>query len=456
MLQAEIAERTQLAEQIRQHAQRVSAQAEFARVLAEVGVELQPLFDTLTRYVGRLMGDTATVALLSEDRQQIETKAVYHATPELLALLHELFTSTPYPVTEGMAGQVIRTGQALLLANLTPTQARWQLRSSFQAYLDTCNIASMLIVPLRARGRILGTLGVSRDQPGRPYSADDQAFLQDLADRAGLAIENARLFHAAQIARADADRANRAKSEFLASMSHELRTPLNAILGFTGTLLMRLPGPLNPDQERQLTTVKTSAQHLLALINDILDLAKIEAGKVELAREPVVCQAVLSEVAASLQPLALQKGLGFMLSMPDAPLTLASDRRALSQILINLINNAIKFTDQGEVRIDLAHRAPAADAGALIIGEQSPALSRAEGSVIVRVHDTGIGIRAEDQARLFQAFERVPPSGGRWREGTGLGLRLSHKLAALLGGEIRLVSEYGVGSTFTLILPIQE
>ncbi len=149
------------------------------------------------------------------------------------------------------------------------------------------------------------------------------------------------------------ENASLAKDRFLASMSHELRTPLNAILGFTGTLLMKLPGPLTPDQEKQLRTVQASARHLLSLINDLLDLAKIESGKVELNLEPVVCQGVVQEVAAALRPLAEGKGLEFEAAVPAPELAVRADRRALSQILLNLTNNAIKFTEKGGVCLEV-------------------------------------------------------------------------------------------------------
>jgi len=228
--------------------------------------------------------------------------------------------------------------------------------------------------------------------------------------------------------------ANQAKDRFLASMSHELRTPLNAIIGFTGTLLMKLPGPLNTDQEKQLRTVQTGANHLLALINDLLDLAKIESGKVELNLVPTDCKKVIEEVAASLRPQAEGKGLEFTVTVPQG-LTMRSDRRALSQIVINLTNNAIKFTERGAVRVKAEQRE----------GNGGRALE-------ISVEDTGIGIRPEDQKRLFGAFTQVDDSANRRYEGTGLGLHLSQKLAEALGGKIELKSEYGKGSTFTLVL----
>jgi PAS domain S-box-containing protein len=230
------------------------------------------------------------------------------------------------------------------------------------------------------------------------------------------------------------EKASRAKDHFLATMSHELRTPLNAIIGFTGTLLMRLPGPLTADQEKQLRTVQTSARHLLSLINDLLDLAKIESGKVELHPEPVVCQGVVQEVATALRQLAEVKGLHFETRVPPDELLVRADRRALSQILINLVTNAIKFTETGGVTLVVVRR-------------------EAAGEVTIEfiVSDTGIGIRSEDQEKLFKAFTQVDASVKR-REGTGLGLHLSGRLAELLGGKIAFQSEFGHGSTFTLHL----
>jgi PAS domain S-box-containing protein len=230
--------------------------------------------------------------------------------------------------------------------------------------------------------------------------------------------------------------ASLAKDRFLASMSHELRTPLNAIIGFTGTLLMKLPGPLTADQDNQLRTIQGSARHLLSLINDLLDLAKIESGKVELNLEPVHCQDVVQEVAGALRALAEAKGLTFAVELPGQPIVVMTDRRALSQIIINLTNNAIKFTQHGQVRLELV---------------QQQANGHRETQV--RVVDTGIGIRPADQAKLFQAFAQVAGSATRPGEGTGLGLHLSQKLASLLGGHIELASEFGKGSTFALVIP---
>ncbi|HET7203437.1 MAG TPA: PAS domain S-box protein [Steroidobacteraceae bacterium] len=226
-------------------------------------------------------------------------------------------------------------------------------------------------------------------------------------------------------------RASAAKTNFLAGMSHELRTPLNAIIGFTGTLLMRLPGPLTEEQDKQLRTVQWAGYHLLALINDLLDLTRIESGETHVDRVPVVCAEVAREACTQVRPQAEAKGLELALDLPEEAIVVESDRRSLAQVLMNLLANAVKYTDSGRVRLRLL---------------------RANESVRFEVQDTGIGIRPEDHERLFKAFSRLE-RGNDKRTGTGLGLYLSARLAALLGGRIEFESEVAAGSTFTLILP---
>ena len=251
--------------------------------------------------------------------------------------------------------------------------------------------------------------------------------------------ERKRFEQALQEKNVELERAIRAKDLFLATMSHELRTPLNAIIGFTGLMLMKLPGPLTAAQERQLTLVQSSGQHLLSLINDLLDLAKIESGRVELTLEPVPCLAVLEEVAATLRPAASAKGLTIVVDGGSDDLGVQADRRALQQIVLNLGSNAVKFTSRGVV--SLQARAVAANG---------------QPQVEIAVADEGIGISAEDQERLFQPFTQVGQPNRRAVEGTGLGLHLSRKLAELMHSDLRVQSELGRGSRFSLALPRVE
>jgi PAS domain S-box-containing protein len=238
------------------------------------------------------------------------------------------------------------------------------------------------------------------------------------------------------IAKDRAEEADRLKSAFLASMSHELRTPLNSIIGFTGIILQKLVGPLNDEQAKQLNMVQESAQHLLSLINDVLDLSKIEAGQLNVASEKVDMADVISRVVKTVSPMASKKGLHLECIIPESIPVFQSDKRRVEQILLNLVNNAIKFTEKGWVKI----------------------ICRTDsGKILTEVIDTGIGIAAEDMDKLFRAFQQIETGLSRKYEGTGLGLSICKKLVGLLGGEISARSDGpGRGSLFSFTLPIGE
>jgi signal transduction histidine kinase len=227
-------------------------------------------------------------------------------------------------------------------------------------------------------------------------------------------------------------RTARVKSEFLANMSHELRTPLNSIIGFTGIILQGIVGHLNDEQKKQLNMVRDSAQHLLSLINDVLDISKIEAGQLQIAYENYDLRHTIERAVESARPLAGKKGLELTCAISPEIETITSDHRRLEQILLNLISNAIKFTKKGSVKIEC----------------------ESEGdNVTIRVIDTGIGIKTEDMEIIFQAFRQIDSGMTRKYEGTGLGLSICKRLVELMGGKIWVTSVWGSGSTFSISLP---
>jgi len=321
------------------------------------------------------------------------------------------------------------------------------------AYLEPLGITSLLDAPIRSGGKMVGVLCNEHTGPARAWTPDEENFAGSMADLISLALEVDQRRRAEALLRDardhleikvaerthDLEQANgrlkeldRLKSEFLATMSHELRTPLNSIIGFTGILRQGLAGPLNEEQDKQLGMVHFSARHLLGLINDLLDLSRIESGKMEVHPETFRLAEVVEEVVQSLQPNALHKRVELKAQVAPRDLEVRTDRKKVFQILLNLANNAVKFTERGHVRIEVR---------------------AADGEVTITVIDTGIGIRPESIGGLFQAFRQVDGSARRVYEGTGLGLYLCKKLATLLGGQIRAESDFGVGSRFTVVLP---
>ena len=223
------------------------------------------------------------------------------------------------------------------------------------------------------------------------------------------------------------------KSIFIASMSHELRTPLNSIIGFTGIILQGISGKITEDQRKELTMVENSANHLLALINDVIDVSKIETGKVELFIEEINLADLMQEVNDSFKVVADEKNLKLSLKMPER-LIIKGDERRIKQVIMNLVSNAVKFTDGGEIEIKVKKK---------------------DEIVEVSVTDTGIGIKKESMERLFKQFSRIYVKGRPVIEGTGLGLYLSKKIVDLLGGQIKAESEFGKGSMFTFTFPLE-
>ena len=316
--------------------------------------------------------------------------------------------------------------------------------------------------PLITSSRCVGVLCVFTRMDNKP-TEQRLNLLETVTGQLALAIENAQLYeashrHAVELERTVAERtrelahakeraeaADRLKSAFLATMSHELRTPLNSIIGFTGIVLKGLAGPLNPEQSKQLEMVRSSSRHLLALINDVLDISKIEAGQLEVASEQFNLRASINKVLDIVQPLAEKKGLELLAEIAPAVDDAVGDQRRVEQILLNLLNNAIKFTDNGEVALKVE----------LVPNFKSRGQTSGQPAVRLSVFDTGIGIKAEDLGTLFQPFRQIESGLSRNYDGTGLGLAICRRLADLMDGEISAESIWEKGSTFSFTFPLK-
>jgi len=288
-------------------------------------------------------------------------------------------------------------------------------------------------VPLLRGEEVLGVIILVRIEV-QPFSEREIELVESFARQAAIAIENVRLFKEIQEKSAQLEVANRHKTEFLANMSHELRTPLNAIIGFSEVLLQRMFGELNPQQADYLEDIMSSGRHLLTLINDILDLSKIEAGRMELEAAPFSLVAALTNAVTLVRERATSHGIRLELDVAPELDTMVADERKLKQVVVNLLTNAVKFTPDG--------------------GTVSLRAARENGEVRLSVHDTGIGIAPEDQERIFEEFQQATHQGDQSREGTGLGLTLSKRMVELHGGTLSVSSTPGKGSTFTVALPL--
>jgi signal transduction histidine kinase len=281
-------------------------------------------------------------------------------------------------------------------------------------------------------GNIIGVLILVR-RVIQPFDSKQIELLQVFADQAVIAIENVRLFNEIQEKGHQLEIASQHKSQFLANMSHELRTPLNAVLGYTELISDGIYGEV-PDKARAvLERIQSNGRHLLALINDVLDLSKIEAGQLKLALEPYSLGSLLGTVSAATESLATNKGLRFLTEVEQTLPSGHGDERRLAQVVLNLVGNAIKFTDKGEVKVRAGRK-----------GE----------SFEIAVVDTGPGIAAEDQARIFEEFQQVDNTSTRKKGGTGLGLAISRRIVEMHGGQMSVESEVGYGSTFRVTIPI--
>ncbi len=402
------------------------------RALSEVGqavsstLDLETVLSTIVSRATQLASmDGGAVYEYEEGREEFRL----HATDRLPDELVEALRSMPIPKGEGAIGRLATTGEPVAISDIMD-EGMYQSRA--RDIFLRLNYRSLLAVPLLREDRLLGGLVVNRKSPGEfePHVVD---LLKSFATQSALAIHNARLYREIEDKGRQLEVASRHKSAFLANMSHELRTPLNAIIGFTRIVMRRSQDRLEPKQYGNLERILTSAQNLLSLINAILDLAKVEAGRVEVNLVEVQLAPVLDQCMRTVEPLIKETVTQVKAFDRELP-SMMVDEEKLRQIVLNLLSNAAKYTVSGSIHV----RARSAN-----------------GSIELAVIDTGIGIAAEKLELIFEEFEQADARSTREYGGTGLGLAIARRLARLMGGDIRAESALGAGSTFTLTLPIR-
>jgi signal transduction histidine kinase len=418
-LEARTADLTRSVEQL-------TALGEVGRAVSST-LDLETVLTTIVARAVQLSGlDGGVVFEYDEETEEFVQRVATGAGPALA----EARRTTRIRKGEGVLGRTAITLEPVQVPDITvPGAYAGRLRET----LIESGVRAILAVPMVREGHLIGCLGVTRDRAG-DFLAETIDLLRTFATQSALAIQNARLFREIEDKSRQLEAASRHKSEFLANMSHELRTPLNAVIGFSEVLLQRMFGELNDKQDEYLKDIYASGQHLLSLINDILDLSKIEAGRMELAPAPFHLPSALENAVTLVRERASRHGIALQVDIDPQLGEVVGDERKVKQVVLNLLSNAVKFTPEG--------------------GRISLKASRGDGSVGIAVIDTGIGIAPEDQAAIFEEFRQVG-SDERRREGTGLGLTLAKKFVELHGGRIWVESAVDRGATFTFTLPLR-
>jgi signal transduction histidine kinase/putative methionine-R-sulfoxide reductase with GAF domain len=404
------------------------------RALGEVGqavsstLELETVLSTIVGHAVQLSGTNGGVIYeYDEATQEFLLRASFRMEKEVV----EALRSTPVRLGEGATGRTATMRTPVQVPNIV--EGREDTAARARPILTRLGYKSVLAVPLLREDRILGALTVWRRVEGG-FSPEVVNLLQTFATQSALAIQNARLFREIEDKSRQIEAANRHKSEFLANMSHELRTPLNAIIGFSEVLGERMFGELNEKQAEYTDDILSSGRHLLSLINEILDLSKVEAGRMELELANFDLPLAIDNARTFVRERAAKHGITLDVTVDERLGDFVGDELKIKQILLNLLSNAVKFTPEGG-RIGIKAR-------------------QADGSVEISVSDTGIGIAPQDQAKIFEEFRQVGSDYAHKVEGTGLGLTLAKKFVEMHGGKIWVESEVGKGSMFTFTLPI--
>ncbi|MFL4976032.1 MAG: GAF domain-containing protein [Microvirga sp.] len=388
-------------------------------------LDLETVLSTIVAKAVQLSAtDAGAIYVFSNLRQKFRLRATYGMSTELI----EAIGQQSIGLGESYIGGATQRREPLQVPDLKDEPP-----TSMRDIVLHAGYRGLLVVPLLRPNRIVGALVVRRKEPGVfPQSTLD--LLQTFAAQSVVAIQNARLFSEIEEKSREIEIASRHKSQFLANMSHELRTPMNAVLGFTEMMSDGLYGQLPDKALKALERVQANGRHLLGLINDVLDLSKIEAGQLTLALDDYSIGQVVQTVLSGTESLAKAKGLALTAKVQEGLPIGRGDERRLTQVLLNLVGNAIKFTDKGSVEI---------------------AAGAADGFFDIAVRDTGPGIAPDDQKRIFEEFQQVDSSSTRQKGGTGLGLAISQRLVEMHGGTIAVESVLGEGSTFRIAVPVR-
>jgi signal transduction histidine kinase len=419
-------ENTRLFTELQTRTAELGRSVEELKALSEVGTAVSSTLDvdtvltTILTHANQLAGTQAgQIYDYDEATEELRPRATFGYSQDIADALRR----NPIKKGEGVAGKAVATRQPVQVPDIA---AEGAYDARLRDLITGSGFRALLAVPLIREEQVMGALAIARTQPGE-FRRQVVDLMTTFASQSALAMQNARLFHQLEIA-------SHHKSQFLANMSHELRTPLNAILGYTELIVDQIYGEVPEKIKEVLDQVQKSGRHLLGLINDVLDLSKIEAGQLTLELSSYAFSDVVQGVVSAVGSLAAEKQLRLTADVaPDLPVG-QGDQRRITQVLLNLVGNAIKFTDEGEVAMRVSTR---------------------DGTFLAAVADTGPGIRPEDQGKIFEEFQQSDTAVTKSKSGTGLGLAIAKRIVELHGGCIWVESVLDKGSTFFVSLPIK-